>query len=75
MAVWFLGLHGLRICWTCFFDDYTLLSLKDTARSTSLAAESLFQLLGIAYAKEGNKAVEFGRKVKTLGVMLNLDPK
>ena len=26
MAIWYIGLRGLRLCWTAFFDDYTLLS-------------------------------------------------
>ena len=74
MAVWFLGVKGLRLCWTSFFDDYTLLSRRSNSNSASLSAEFLFQLLGITFATEGKKAVEWNTKVKTLGVVLDLAP-
>eukprot|EP00438_Fugacium_kawagutii_P007232 Skav218021 [mRNA] locus=scaffold2344:305636:306694:- [translate_table: standard] len=74
MAIWFIGVRGLNLCWTCFFDDYTLISNTKTAASTARSAEMLFQLLGVDYAREGSKAVEFGTKLKTLGVMLDLSP-
>eukprot|EP00435_Cladocopium_sp_Y103_P070410 s122_g35.t1 len=45
------------------------------SKSAEVAAESLFILLGIDYAREGKKAVEWGTRVmKTLGVMLDLAP-
>ena len=74
MAVWYVGIRGLRLCWTSFFDDYTLLSRRSNSKSASVSAECLFQLLGIAFAKEGKKAVDWDTKVKTLGVLLNLEP-
>ena len=74
MAVWFLGVYGMRLCWTAFFDDYTVLSKKISAKSAEIAAESLFGLLGLQYAKEGKKAVPWGTQVKTLGVVIDLDP-
>eukprot|EP00435_Cladocopium_sp_Y103_P000001 s4526_g1.t1 len=74
MAVWFIGVKGLKLCWTCFFDDYTLLSKKTTAFSASTAAEGLFSLLGIKFAQDGKKAVPWGTLVKTLGVVINLAP-
>ena len=74
MAIWFLGVKGLRLCWTSFFDDYTLLSRKINAKSAEISAECLFQLLGISFAKEGKKAVDWSTRVKTLGVVLDLAP-
>ena len=74
MAIWFIGIRGLRLCWTSFFDDFTLLSKQATANSASLAAEGLFQLLGVQFAQDGKKAVAWGTKVKTLGVMIDLKP-
>lgn len=73
MAVWYIGVRGLRLCWTAFFDDYTLLSKTITSKSAEVAAESLFSLLGVDYAKEGKKAVEWGSRVTALGVVLDLD--
>ena len=74
MAVWFLGVVGLRLCWTSFFDDFTLLSKSLASNSAAIAAESLFTLLGIQYAQDGKKAAAWGTAVKTLGVQLNLRP-
>ena len=73
-AVWFLGVRGLRLCWTSFFDDFTLLSKRLSSNSAAIAAESLFSLLGIQFARDGKKAVDWGTKVKTLGVQFNLKP-
>jgi len=74
MAVWYVGVVGLSLCWTVFFDDYTLVSRAASAGSAAAAAELLFQVLGIDYAEEGDKSVDFGTRVKTLGVMLDLSP-
>jgi hypothetical protein len=74
MATWFIGVVGLRLCWTSFFDDFTLLSKKVCAESASIAAEGLFSLLGIDYAKEGKKAVPWDTKVTALGVVIDLSP-
>ena len=74
MAVWYIGVVGLRLCWTSFFDDYTLLSKRTFSKSAEVSAETLFTLLGLQFAKEGKKAVEWNSKVKTLGVLIDLDP-
>ena len=39
---------------------------------TSIAAEALFELLGMWYAKEGTKAVLFDTQVRTLGLHVTL---
>ena len=74
LAVWYVGVVGLRLCWTSFFDDFTLLTKKINSRSASVAAETLFSLLGLQFATEGKKAVEWSTRVKTLGVLVDLDP-
>jgi len=72
MAIWYIGLRGLRLCWTAFFDDYTLLSKQTCSSSAAVSAESLFSLLGVDFAKEGKKAVPWGTEVCALGVKINL---
>lgn len=67
MAVWFLGTRCLDLAWTCFFDDYTLISREETSNSASFAAESLFKLLGIKYAQEGSKDTCFSKKGQNSG--------
>ena len=61
MAIWFIGVRGLRLCWSCFFDDFTILSTRAGSGSAALAAESLFKLLGVRFAEDGDKAVTWGK--------------
>ena len=72
LAIWFIGVRALGLCWTAFFDDYTLLSRKCLAKSAGGAAELLFDLVGIDFAREGKKCRDFSAVVSTLGVELNL---
>ena len=64
----------MRLCWTSFFDDFTLLSKRLSSNSAAIAAESSFNLLGIQVARDGKKAVDWDTKVKTLGVQFDLRP-
>ena len=73
-AVWSLGIKGLRLCWTSFFDDYTSLSRRSNSKSAEVYAECLSQMLGIGFATEGKKAVNWATKIKALGVVLDLAP-
>ena len=54
LALHYIGVVGLHLAWTAFCDDYTIVTslLKN---SSELAAASLFDLLGIVFAKEGDK--------------------
>ena len=72
MFLWFLGMMGLRLAWTCFYDDYTMVSRTDCTSNAGWAAECLFDLLGILYAKEGKKATCFDKIFGTLGVIFDL---
>ena len=63
---------GLKLAWTCFYDDYTMLSRADCANNAAWSAECLFDLLGILYAKEGKKATTFDRVFGSLGVIFDL---
>ena len=72
MALWFVGTVGLKLCWTVFYDNYTLLCKRRMQHGTSIAAEALFDLFGMWYAKEGSKAVEFSSCFKTLGLLVKI---
>ena len=73
IALWYIGIVGLDLCWSAFFDDFTLISRECHCNSAAVSAEALFTLLGIKYATEGNKSVAFSKTVKSLGVVLGLD--
>ena len=72
MFLWFVGVMGLQLAWTSFYDDYTMISRSDCANSAAWAAECMFDLMGILYAKEGKKATQFDKVFGTLGVVFDL---
>ena len=72
-AVWWIGVHGLGIAWSAYFDDYSALTRPELEASTNWAVTSLFELIGLAYAKEGPKAPPFSRIFKMLGLVVNLE--
>ena len=72
LAVWFLGITQLDLAWTAFFDDYTVFTQKLLDTNTSKTIESLFELIGLDFAREGSKAPAFSQKFRSLGVELNL---
>ena len=67
-AVWFIGYFGLGLMWSAFYDDFTLLSRSELVNNSGWACESLLTLLGLQYAKEGQKCLPFDCKFKTLGL-------
>ena len=69
----YAGLAGLQLLWSSFFDDYTLLSREDVCKSAGYAAEALFTLWGVRFARTGKKCVDFADTFKTLGLMVGLE--
>ena len=69
MAPWCIGTVGLKRSRTVVYDGFTVVCKKKLSRNTELAAETLFDLFGMWYAKEGSKDVEFATRVKTLGLL------
>ena len=67
-ALAFIGHHGLDLIWSAFFDDYTIICDSEEDCNVVFYAESLFRLLGIAFASEGDKAPPFQEKFKSLGL-------
>eukprot|EP00435_Cladocopium_sp_Y103_P075258 s153_g55.t1 len=72
LAVWFIGVVALHLCWTAFYDDFGVLSRSELLGNTSWCVESLFQLLGLRYATEGKKFLPFDQKFKMLGLEVDL---
>ena len=73
MALWFLGLKSLSLAWSAYFDDYTVFCAEPLCRNTDQTVAAFFDLLGINYAKEGAKAVQFDVCLKTLGLHIDLN--
>ena len=72
IALWMIGLRLLKIVWTCFFDDFSVVTRKCLESSAAWAVESLFKLLGIHFAESGKKAVAFAPCFKMLGLEVDL---
>ena len=70
MFIWYIGVVGLRLAWTSFYD--TLLSRADCAHNASWGAECFFDILGVIFARDGKKATVFDQVFSSLGVNFDL---
>ena len=59
-AIWWIGVFGMGIAWSAYFDDYSSLTRPELSSNTHWAITSLFELVGVRYAKDGPKAPPFG---------------
>ena len=71
-SIAFIGVVALKICWTVFFDDYSVVCPRKQAKEVGFFIESLFKLLGVQYAADGDKATPFDAVFKTLGLQLDV---
>ena len=72
-AIWWIGVFGLGLAWSAYFDDYSSLSRPELASNTHWAISSLFELIGLHYAKDGPKAPPFSEIFRMLGLVVNLE--
>ena len=72
-ALAYIGIHGLDLVWSAFFDDYTAICCEYEEDNVTFYIESLFRILGIDFATEGDKAPPFQTKFKTLGLEFDLE--
>ena len=72
-ALWFTGVKGLNLMWSCFFDDFLVFSPDGLVNNTESVVQMLFQLLGWKFAVDGDKANDFALAFSALGVRINLE--
>ena len=70
-SLWHIGC-SLGLLWTCYFDDFPVVTSKALEASTTQTVTRLFNLLGWTYASEGKKAEPFSPSFSCLGVSFNL---
>ena len=70
-AIAYVGKVGLRLAWTSYFDDFTTLAPQGQESETTFFAESLFRILGLEFAADGEKAPPFSSSFRTLGIMVD----
>ena len=71
-ALWHAGVQGLAIPWLAYYDDFPVFAFEDEAECVERAADALFDLMGVEYAKEGKKSTSFGTSVSALGLVFDL---
>eukprot|EP00435_Cladocopium_sp_Y103_P016841 s3633_g4.t1 len=62
----------MSVAWSAHFDDYSALTRTELAANTHWAITTLFELIGLDYAKEGPKAPPFSEVFKMLGLVVDL---
>ena len=58
VAVWYVGM-AIFLPWAAYFDNYTGFSQEELVRNTSQTVCNIFDILGIDFAREGDKAGDF----------------
>ena len=71
-ALWKIGVVLLRLFWTAYFDDFSVVSAKQLCSNTHWVVETLFDLLGFRFAREGSKASPFATAFEMLGLRVDL---
>ena len=72
-ALWWIGVYGLGVAWSAYFDDYSTFARPELEASTNWAVTALFDFIGSHYAKEGPKAPSFSKTFKMLGLIVDLE--
>ena len=67
-----IGQVGLGFWWSSFFDDFPTLTTSSLADQCKAQVHLLFDLLGIEFAREGDKAGSFEATFKALGLLIDL---
>lgn len=71
-SIWYIGVVGLKLPWSCFFDDFVVFSKQGMVKSTDAAVTALFRLIGWKFAEEGEKCQQFSSEVSALGIKVCL---
>ena len=71
-VVWWIACKCLAIMWTNFYDDFVSFSWEADADRTSSSVELLFDLLGLDFAREGDKALASDCCFGALGIHIDL---
>ena len=67
-----IGQVCLGFWWSSFFDDFPTLTASSLADQCKAQVHLLFDLLGIDFARDGDKAGSFGETFKALGLLIDL---
>ena len=71
-SLWFLGVVGLLLPWSDYFDDFVTFATSSSARSTDDAVSLFFRLLGWKHDDKKEKSFDFAKTFTALGISLDL---
>ena len=71
-SLWHVAVTHLKILTTNYFDDYVVMCQEAEAANVTHAFQSLLDLLGWRYAKDGKKAPPFSSTMSALGVSVDV---
>ena len=71
-AIWWIGTFGLRLTWSAYFDDFSVLTRTELEGNTNWAVTTLFDLIGLRFAGDGPKCPPFASTFKMLGLSVDL---
>ena len=72
-VIWWIACKCLAIMWSNFYDDFVTFCWSDDCDRTENAVALLFDLLGWQFARDGEKALPFGKNFgETLGIQIDL---
>ena len=70
MAIWMLGVKGLSLLWTCYFDDYLHLAKDTESRHLEVVISTFFNVIGWRVSED--KLLPYDTCCKVLGIRLDL---
>ena len=71
-SLWFILVAHLDILVTNYFDDFVVLGRQSETTHLASVVNSVFRLLGWAFAEEGTKAAPFASAANALGVSVDV---
>jgi len=69
-AMWKIGLKGLKILWSTYFDDYVVFCREEEQQHIESSVNLFFQLLGWVVSEDKSNA--FDHVTKALGLVIDL---
>ena len=71
-SIWFLGVVGLLLPWSDYFDDFVTFSPENISQATDDAVSLFFRLLGWEHDDKKEKSFDFAKVFTALGISFDL---
>ena len=72
MVVWRIGVVLSKLVWSSFFNNFFNITRAVLANNTKWAVETLLDLLGIGFDRDGKKAPPYSSVFNMLGLQVDL---